>query len=101
MSENGNEIKIEAPDKCIGCGWIPEQAEAGKELALGSSWLVVPIRDSVVWLHICPKCGRAMGNKNAVENVRKLQEIKKQRVVQPRPGKIVLAGSKGAPIGRN
>lgn len=87
--ENTGQIMIEEPDQCIGCGWTPEPAAAGKEPEVGDQWLVVPIPNSVVWLHICPKCGAAMGNKNAVENVKKLQEIKNQRVIRvPRGGAL-------------
>ena len=84
-----NQIEIQDPDECVFCGWSPPQHQdpEGEKTPgpppVEDCWLNIPM-NGVVWLHVCPKCGAVMGSKNAVENVKKLQEIKKQKIVQPK-----------------
>lgn len=77
-----NQIHMEDPDRCVGCGWTATTPPGSKEIT--ERWLIIPIPNSVVWIYICPKCGAAMGNKNAVENVEKLEKIKQQKIIQAR-----------------
>ena len=88
---NGNDrqITMVEPDKCIGCGWIPPIIDEETEPDLGSVWLIIPVPKSVVWLYICPICGVCMGNKNAIENVKKLKKLRESRIVQP-PGPVKI-----------
>lgn len=90
-----NEIIMEDPESCIGCGWVAPEAQDDQELDVADRWLIIAIPNSVIWLYTCPKCGCAMANKNAVENVKRLKEIKDQRIIHA-GSPLVVPGMKGA-----
>ena len=94
-----SKIIMEEPVKCIGCGW--DSDNENQSPAIEDRWLIIPIPQSVVWLYICPKCGAAMGNKNAVENIKKLQEIKNQRIIKPPQAGVVPARLRPGLVTRN
>ena len=88
---------MEEPDKCINCGWDPAWNNDGDTVPIEDSWLIIPIPNSAIWLYFCPKCGGCMSNKNAIENVKKLEELKKRRIM---PAKSPLFSPNGMPFGR-
>lgn len=83
------QIVIEPPDRCIGCGWRKYQDHPNADVF---TWIELRIPNSVVWIYVCPKCGTAMGNKNAYANVQKLKAIKESKIIQPRPVNPFMPG---------
>ncbi|NIP51713.1 MAG: hypothetical protein GWN96_07595 [candidate division Zixibacteria bacterium] len=80
------QITMEPPDSCIGCGWKPRPET--DSMSDRMTWLELCIPQSVVWIYVCPRCGAAMGNKNAYANVQKLKSIKESRIVQAKPNMV-------------
>ena len=86
-----HEIMMLPPEHCRGCKWTPVKPNNDKQaISVENAWLIVMIPNSVIWFYVCPKCGFVMPNDNAVENVEKLIEARKQKIVTPGQPKLVV-----------
>lgn len=73
--ENANEIIINPPVRCTGCGL------KSKDIAKQGGWLTIDINSPAVFLFACPKCGAVFTNTNAKANIKKIQEIRERRII--------------------
>lgn len=78
------EIKFTPPDSCFNCEFVPTKKNNNdQEIAIENTWLQVILSGVVIGFYVCPECGAISANKEAVENVKKLQEAKNNRIMIP------------------
>lgn len=81
QDETREKTKLEAPDKCAGCGKTSENI--GKEYG---GYLVFRLPMPFIALFACPNCHTVMVNKNAFKLTQQLHERvekkEKQRIIQ-------------------
>jgi len=79
-----DKITFIEPDSCKQCRWIPPKSNNEDQvIAIKNSWLHARLLYCVMCLYICPKCGAVWANKNAVENVEKLDKAKDSNIIKP------------------
>jgi hypothetical protein len=82
-----SEIKFISPDECKECGWKPvESNNENQSISIENKWLLTMFPGSVIAFFVCPACTFVHVNKNALENVKSLQERQSKRIIEPPPG---------------
>lgn len=84
---NVRELVMKEPDGCEACGWEKPQVDPKNNgepvLPEEDRWIFITIPNCAIWLYCCPRCGTARANKNAIENMKKVTEAQKSRIVMP------------------
>ena len=75
-----DDIQFIPPDQCKDCGWMPAVRTDDKQvIKTENSWLITIFPGSTLALFTGPACTCIHANKNILDNVEKLREMKKNK----------------------
>ncbi len=87
-----SEVTWLEPKSCKSCNWEPPLVNnEDQEVAVENTWLIISFPNSAVFFYICPKCQAVWANRNAVENVKRLVEARKSKILTLDPRRNIVS----------